>query len=142
MKTISIIVPCYNEEDNIENFYLEISKVLNQNAGYLFEVICIEDGSNDNTLQILKEVVTRDSRFKVIELSRNFGKENALSAGIDAAQGDVVILMDSDGQHSSGIGRMKPLPDRSQPCHPLPSGRLEGDGPANRPCRPPPAGVA
>ena len=61
MKTISIIVPCYNEEDNIENFYLEISKVLNQNAGYLFEVICIEDGSNDNTLQILKEVVTRDS---------------------------------------------------------------------------------
>ena len=98
MKTISIIVPCYNEEDNIENFYLEISKVLNQNAGYLFEVICIEDGSNDNTLQILKEVVTRDSRFKVIELSRNFGKEAAITAGIDHSSGDAVIPIDCDLQ--------------------------------------------
>ena len=98
MKSISIIVPCYNEEDNIENFYLEISKVLNQNPGYLFEVICIEDGSNDNTLQILKEVVTRDSRFKVIELSRNFGKEAAITAGIDHSSGDAVIPIDCDLQ--------------------------------------------
>jgi len=98
MKTISIVVPCYNEEENIENFYQEISKVLNQNTGYLFEVICIEDGSNDNTLQILKEVVTRDSRFKVIELSRNFGKEAAITAGIDHSSGDAVIPIDCDLQ--------------------------------------------
>ena len=98
MKTISIVVPCYNEEENIENFYQEISKVLNQNTGYLFEVICIEDGSNDNTLKILKEVVTRDSRFKVIELSRNFGKEAAITAGIDHSSGDAVIPIDCDLQ--------------------------------------------
>ena len=98
MKTISIIVPCFNEARNIENFYQEIIKVFQQNDRYVFEVICIEDGSSDHTLYELLEVVTRDDRFKVIELSRNFGKEAAITAGIDHSTGDAVIPIDCDLQ--------------------------------------------
>ena len=98
MKAISIIVPCFNETRNIENFYQEIIKVFNQYDRYVFEVICVEDGSSDNTLYELLEVVARDNRFKVIELSRNFGKEAAITAGIDHSTGDAVIPIDCDLQ--------------------------------------------
>ena len=98
MKAISIIVPCFNEARNIENFYQEIIKVFNQYDRYVFEVICVEDGSSDNTLYELLEVVARDNRFKVIELSRNFGKEAAITAGIDHSTGDAVIPIDCDLQ--------------------------------------------
>ena len=98
MKAISIIVPCFNEARNIENFYQEIIKVFNQYDRYVFEVICVEDGSSDNTLSELLEVVARDNRFKVIELSRNFGKEAAITAGIDHSTGDAVIPIDCDLQ--------------------------------------------
>lgn len=98
MKAISIIVPCFNEARNIENFYQEIIKVFNQYDRYVFEVICVEDGSGDNTLYELLEVVARDNRFKVIELSRNFGKEAAITAGIDHSTGDAVIPIDCDLQ--------------------------------------------
>ena len=63
-----------------------------------FEVICVDDGSRDDTLQRLLALIDRDSRFSIIELSRNFGKEAALTAGLDAAQGDAVIPMDADLQ--------------------------------------------
>ena len=98
MKAISIIVPCFNEARNIENFYQEIIKVFNRYDRYVFEVICVEDGSSDNTLYELLEVVARDNRFKVIELSRNFGKEAAITAGIDHSTGDAVIPIDCDLQ--------------------------------------------
>ena len=98
MKAISIIVPCFNEARNIVNFYQEIIKVFNQYDRYVFEVICVEDGSCDNTLYELLEVVARDNRFKVIELSRNFGKEAAITAGIDHSTGDAVIPIDCDLQ--------------------------------------------
>ena len=98
MKAISIIVPCFNEARNIVNFYQEIIKVFNQYDRYVFEVICVEDGSGDNTLYELLEVVARDNRFKVIELSRNFGKEAAITAGIDHSTGDAVIPIDCDLQ--------------------------------------------
>jgi glycosyltransferase involved in cell wall biosynthesis len=98
MKTISIVVPCFNEENNIENFYREIIQVLKKNDNYLFEIVFVDDGSRDNTLNELLEVVAKDNRFKVIELSRNFGKEAALTAGIDHATGDAVIPIDCDLQ--------------------------------------------
>ena len=98
MKIISIIVPCYNEAKNIEIFYKEIIKVINQNADYLYEVLCVDDGSSDNTLSQLLEIVTSDDRFKIIELSRNFGKEAAITAGIDYSNGDAVIPIDCDLQ--------------------------------------------
>jgi glycosyltransferase involved in cell wall biosynthesis len=98
MKVISIIVPCYNEAKNIEIFYEEIVKVINQNTDYMYEVICVDDGSSDNTLSQLLEIVTSDDRFKIIELSRNFGKEAAITAGIDYSNGDAVIPIDCDLQ--------------------------------------------
>jgi len=98
MKTISIIVPCFNEASNIGNFYREIIKVFRKNDGYVFEIVCVDDGSADNTLNELLEVVAKDNRFKVIELSRNFGKEAAITAGIDHSIGDAVIPIDCDLQ--------------------------------------------
>jgi glycosyltransferase involved in cell wall biosynthesis len=98
MKTISIIVPCFNEASNIGNFYREIIKVFRKNDGYVFEIVCVDDGSVDNTLNELLEVVAKDNRFKVIELSRNFGKEAAITAGIDHSIGDAVIPIDCDLQ--------------------------------------------
>jgi polyisoprenyl-phosphate glycosyltransferase len=97
-RLISIVAPFYNEEDGIEYFYDGISKNIGSVTEFDFEVICIDDGSKDNTLIQLISLVNRDHRFRVIELSRNFGKEPALTAGIDAALGDAVIPIDADLQ--------------------------------------------
>ncbi|HEY8099065.1 MAG TPA: glycosyltransferase family 2 protein [Methylobacter sp.] len=97
-KTVSIVVPFFNEEASIEVFYQTILKVMNSLPHYCFEVLCVDDGSTDATLSKLIELVNRDSRFLTIELSRNFGKESALSAGLDAATGCAVILLDADLQ--------------------------------------------
>jgi glycosyltransferase involved in cell wall biosynthesis len=97
-KLISIVVPFYNEEESVEPFYQALCKVVDELAYARFEIICIEDGSCDDTLAKLISLVNRDPRFSVIELSRNFGKEAALAAGLDAAQGDAVIPIDADLQ--------------------------------------------
>lgn len=97
-RLVSIVVPFYNEEEGIETFYLAISSVLKTIPNTRFEVICVDDGSSDNTLRELINLSTRDLRIHVIELSRNFGKEAAMTAGIDAACGDAVIPMDADLQ--------------------------------------------
>jgi len=95
---VSIVVPCYNESEGIQFFYREIVKVFDQVPNLDFEVICIDDGSRDDTLLKLMALVDRDRRFRVVELSRNFGKEAALTAGIDASRGDAVIPIDADLQ--------------------------------------------
>jgi len=95
---ISVVVPFYNEAGGVEAFYRELCLVLDGLAGHRFEVICVDDGSRDETLANLLALVERDSRFRVLELSRNFGKEAALTAGIDASRGDAVIPMDADLQ--------------------------------------------
>lgn len=97
-KLISIVAPFFNEADGVEYFYTAISKVFDQIPSVDFEVVCIDDGSRDDTLKNLIELVCLDPRFHIIELSRNFGKESALTAGIDAAIGDAIIPIDADLQ--------------------------------------------
>jgi glycosyltransferase involved in cell wall biosynthesis len=102
MKTISLIVPFFNEQEVVSHFFNEIRKVTNSvppEFGQLkFEFLCIDDGSKDATLQKLIKESNNDPRITIIEFSRNFGKEAALTAGIDSALGDAVIPIDSDLQ--------------------------------------------
>lgn len=94
---ISLVVPMYNEAANIEAFFATLIPVLEQ-ATEQYEVICINDGSSDNTLELIKKKIETNRRIKVIDLSRNFGKECALTAGLHFADGDAVIPLDSDLQ--------------------------------------------
>lgn len=94
---LSIVVPMYNEEDNIDYFYKKITEVLEQN-NYRYEIVCVNDGSKDRTLTKISEIAVSDSRIKVIDLSRNFGKEIAMSAGLKYSTGDAVIPIDADLQ--------------------------------------------
>jgi len=95
---ISIVAPFFNEGDGVDMFYEAIRPVLDSMPDVDFEVVCVDDGSRDETLGKLILVSERDARFRVIELSRNFGKEAALTAGVDAATGDAVIPIDADLQ--------------------------------------------
>jgi len=95
---ISIVIPFYNEENNIPLVYRELKKILN-NANYSFEIIFVNDGSTDNSSAELDKITAADHTVKVIEFSRNFGKEVAMTAGLDICQGAACILMDADLQH-------------------------------------------
>ena len=98
---ISIIIPCYNEEDSITYFYDAITKqsaVMQNKYKVDFEYLFINDGSRDNTLQVIKEYAKKDDRVKYISFSRNFGKEAAMYAGMQHADGDFVAVMDADLQ--------------------------------------------
>ncbi|AKZ61895.1 bactoprenol glucosyl transferase [Herbaspirillum hiltneri N3] len=97
-KKISLVVPFYNEGGGVHSFARSIAAILAAIHGYDFEIICIDDGSKDTTLQELMQVRSLDPRFTVLELSRNFGKEAAMTAGIDYADGDAVIPIDADLQ--------------------------------------------
>jgi glycosyltransferase involved in cell wall biosynthesis len=97
-KKISVVTPFFNEQDGVNLFYREMVTIFLRMPQVDFEVICVDDGSDDGTLKKLIEISIQDDRFKVIEFSRNFGKEAALTAGIDAASGDAVIPIDSDLQ--------------------------------------------
>ena len=95
---LSIIVPCYNEGESIKYTYQEIKKVLN-NINIQHEIVFINDGSKDNTLQILKNIGQNDKSVKYISFSRNFGKEAGMLAGLEYITGDCVVIMDADLQH-------------------------------------------
>jgi glycosyltransferase involved in cell wall biosynthesis len=97
-KFISIIVPFFNEGGGIVSFKDRLTTQLELIADMNFEIICVDDGSKDTTLAELHAVADADRRFKVVELSRNFGKEAALTAGLDFASGDAVIPIDADLQ--------------------------------------------
>ena len=97
-KKVSIIAPFYNEGGGVELFYEALCPIFKQVSELDFEVVCVDDGSRDDTLKKLISITEKDLRFHVIELSRNFGKEAALTAGIDAATGDAVIPIDADLQ--------------------------------------------
>ncbi|ADG18759.1 glycosyltransferase family 2 protein [Paraburkholderia atlantica] len=95
---ISLVVPFYNEQDAVERFFAAVVPVLESIDGTRFEIVCINDGSSDATLDRLIAQSSRDRRIRVIDLTRNFGKEAALTAGIDEAFGDAVIPIDADLQ--------------------------------------------
>ena len=95
---ISLIVPCYNESEAIGPFVTEVTPLLDAIPDTEWEIVCVDDGSRDDTLEKLITLATTDPRFKVVEFSRNFGKEAAMTAGLDAARGDAVIPMDADLQ--------------------------------------------
>ena len=98
MKTISILIPCYNEENSLDILYDHLKKVIKENSNYRFVILLVNDGSKDRTLAKMKELREKDSSVSYLSLSRNFGKENAMLAGLDYAEGDAVILMDADLQ--------------------------------------------
>ena len=99
MKKVTILVPCYNEEESLPALYKALMHLTNQHPNYNWELLFVDDGSRDSTIQVLKELRQNDKRVSYVELSRNFGKENAMLAGFDYATGDCVIIMDADLQH-------------------------------------------
>ena len=98
MKKITIIIPAYNEQDSLPFLYERIEKLINSIENYEFEILFVNDGSKDKTIELIKEYRKKDSRISYVDFSRNFGKEIAMIAGLDYAKGDAVIFMDADLQ--------------------------------------------
>ena len=100
---ISLIIPCYNEEESLPPLYEELKKVTGGMPDYDFEMIFVDDGSKDKTLPILKELAALDERITYISFSRNFGKEAAMYAGFCNVSGDYAAVMDADMQHPPSL---------------------------------------
>lgn len=98
MKKISILIPAYNEEEVLESLYHRLSKLANDNKSYDFEFLFVNDGSRDKTLEIIKDYAKADERVAYVNLSRNFGKEIAMIAGLDHVTGDATVIIDADLQ--------------------------------------------
>lgn len=98
-KKISVIVPCYNEEESLPLFYKAIVGIAKEMEAVDFEFLFVNDGSRDRTLEILKELHKEDARVRFCSFSRNFGKEPGIYAGLQYAKGDYVVLLDADLQH-------------------------------------------
>ena len=98
MTLISLIIPCYNEQEALPRLYAAIDEVTRKMEAYAFELLFVNDGSKDNTLSLLKELAEKDSRVIYLSLSRNFGKEAAMYAGFCHARGEYVAVMDADMQ--------------------------------------------
>ena len=97
-KLLSIVVSCYNEELAIPLFYKEVKKMIEKMDYLDFEIVFVDDGSKDKTLEILKKLAKKDKQVKYVSFSRNFGKEAAMYAGLEYSKGDYVTLMDADLQ--------------------------------------------
>lgn len=97
-KLVTIIIPAYNEEEALPLCFERVEKIINELKKYDFEVLMVDDGSHDKTVDIIKAQHEKDKRFGYVTLSRNFGKEIAMMAGLDYAKGDAVIFMDADLQ--------------------------------------------
>jgi glycosyltransferase involved in cell wall biosynthesis len=95
---VSLVVPCFNEEDVITETHRRMASLAASQGSYRFEFLFVDDGSNDSTLSLLRQIVVADSRARVLALSRNFGHQLAVTAGIDEARGDAVVLLDADLQ--------------------------------------------
>lgn len=99
MKTIDLVVPCYNEEAGLEHFVLETNKVIETLPEYRFRYVLVNDGSKDKTYLVMKNLAKRFNNVKYISFSRNFGKEAAMYAGLQHTTADYVVVMDADLQH-------------------------------------------
>ena len=97
-KLITVIIPAYNEEESLPNIIKRLEKLGQTVKKYDFEFLFVNDGSKDRTLAVLQDYAAKDNRISYINLSRNFGKEIGVAAGLDYAQGDAVVIMDADGQ--------------------------------------------
>ena len=108
MKLLSVIVPCYNEEENVRDFYDELFKNESffQQKEIEVEVIYVDDGSRDKTVEEVRKLHEEDNRVHMVSFSRNFGKEAAIYAGLQKARGDLVVMMDADLQDPPSL-----LPD-------------------------------
>ena len=103
MKKVTILIPCYNEEASLPRLFEALAQLMDSNANYDWEVLFVNDGSRDATLQLIQKIRQKDPRFCYIDLSRNFGKEAAMLAGFDHARGDCMVIMDADLQHPPSI---------------------------------------
>ncbi len=97
-KKITLLIPCYNEESGLDLLYNRVSKIMNNLEDYEFEMLLVNDGSRDGTLEKMKTLREKDERVSYINLSRNFGKESAMLAGLDYCNGDAAIILDADLQ--------------------------------------------
>ncbi len=103
MKTLDLIVPCYNEEAVLPLFYETVRKTVSSLPGYRATLIFVDDGSTDGTLRALKSFAARDASVRYLSFSRNFGKESAMLAGLRASQSDLVAFLDADLQHDPAL---------------------------------------
>lgn len=112
MDLITLIVPCYNEEESLPLFYDEVIKVTSSmtdeykdrgDGGISFEFLFVNDGSKDNTLSLLRELSRKDERVRYLSFSRNFGKESAMIAGLEYSKGDYCVILDADLQHPPAL---------------------------------------
>lgn len=103
---LSVVVPCFNEEESLNRFFEETTKVLEKmekKEGITYQILFVDDGSRDKTLDILKELAQKSDRVKYLSFSRNFGKEAAMYAGLKEAEGDYTVVMDADLQHPPAL---------------------------------------
>ena len=103
MDKISIVIPCYNEEEALEYFYAEMKKVMKKMKEVAFGLLFVDDGSEDQTLAMLRKMAELDPRCRYLSFSRNFGKEAAIYAGLSHASGNYVAIMDADLQDPPGL---------------------------------------
>jgi polyisoprenyl-phosphate glycosyltransferase len=94
---LSVVVPCYNEEESVAEAHRRLGAVL-RDVGMDVELVFVDDGSRDATVEILREIARTDPRVRIVQLARNFGHQIAVTAGIDHAAGDAVVLIDADLQ--------------------------------------------
>ena len=99
MRKVSLLIPFYNEQEVLPTLFERIRILIDENSKYKREILLVNDGSSDNSLCLVKQMRLRDERFRYIDLSRNFGKETAMLAGLDYVTGDCVVIMDADLQH-------------------------------------------
>ena len=99
MKTVSLIIPAYNEQESLHALYAQLCPLMDSQKQYRWEVLFVNDGSSDNTESIIDGFIAQDSRVATVVLSRNFGKEAAMLAGFDYVTGDCAIILDADLQH-------------------------------------------
>jgi len=102
-KLVSVLIPCFNEQEALPCLYEVLVKTINELEAYAFELLFVNDGSVDHTLELIRHFHDIDGRVSYIDLSRNFGKENAMLAGFDYVKGDCVIVMDADLQDSPSL---------------------------------------
>ncbi len=98
MKKISIIIPTYNEEESLPFLYEKLNEIMAKMTNYDFEILFVNDGSKDRTIELIKSFREKDERYNYVDFARNFGQEVAMAAGIDYATGDCAIFMDADLQ--------------------------------------------